>query len=80
MTALLDATGSAVLGLCINPVSGALQALPQLRRAIYADPQDNAEGWRTLGLWLADPSRVPVDVLVAALEARDAASLERLAT
>lgn len=75
---LLDATGSAVLGLCINPISAALQDLPALRRAIYAAPRENAQGWRALVFWLADPSRLPVDALVAQLEARDASSLERL--
>ncbi|MDP6946474.1 MAG: GntR family transcriptional regulator [Myxococcota bacterium] len=80
LSALLDATGSAVLGLCINPISAALGDLPRLRQVIYAEPTDNALGWRALAFWLADPSRLPVEALVAQLEARDAAALERLRT
>jgi hypothetical protein len=77
VAALLDATNSAVLGLCMNPVAHVVSALPALREVIYADPESNVVGWRLLSGWLdtRDPARI--DDLIAALEARDGTSVAR---
>jgi DNA-binding FadR family transcriptional regulator len=81
LSAILDATGSAVLRLCFNPVLGVLAELPDLRDAIYAEPRGNVTGWRALLAWLRAPHRdgaARVDDIVAELERRDAATLRRI--
>jgi DNA-binding FadR family transcriptional regulator len=79
VASLLRATGSSVLGLCLNPITGVLQTLPGLKGAIYADPQSNVIGWRALLPWLANPSLAPVSAIVAAFVERDEQSLRVLA-
>ncbi len=78
--ALLRATGSTVLGLCMNPVARIVSALPALRQTIYAEPAGNLVSWRAMCEWLADPARAPGDVatILDALERRDAASVARI--
>ncbi len=83
VASLVAATGSAVLALCLNPVSAAVRDLPGLRRAIYADPASNLAGWRALGARLRSPPPAddPGPTLAAAvrlLEARDVAALAEL--
>ena len=77
---LVAATGSSVLGLCLNPITSVLTALPALSAAMYGDPQSNLAGWRALLAWLADPSMVPVEVVMAPLAARDKATLAQMNT
>lgn len=74
----LEATGSAVLGLCLNPVSFVVQALAPLREAIYADPDTNVAAYRLLVLWMRHPSRDAIGPVAAELEKRDARTLERV--
>jgi DNA-binding FadR family transcriptional regulator len=81
--ALLRATGSTVLTLCLNPVCAVVRDLPALRRALYCDPVANLRGWRALGLLLrssdlAEEPKVALDALSALLDARDRATLDRL--
>jgi GntR family transcriptional repressor for pyruvate dehydrogenase complex len=71
LAAIVDATGSAVLRLCFNPVLAVVASLPQLREAIYADAQRSVDAYRLLLAWLADPDEEVIPSLVAALEARD---------
>jgi DNA-binding FadR family transcriptional regulator len=78
LEALLDATKSAVLGLWLNPIASVLGAMPELQRAMYAEPEGNVLGWRALAAWLAAPDRSTIDHVVAILEARDEATLARL--
>lgn len=75
--ALVDATGSPVLRLCLNPIVAVVANAPRLRDALYADPATNVAGWRVLGSWLTRPTR-DLDRLVAVLAQHDAASLARL--
>jgi len=75
---LLDATESPVLSLCLNPIAEALETLPSLRGALYVDPPSNVAGWRTLLKWLEDPAPELLVPIVQLLEARDAATVERL--
>jgi DNA-binding FadR family transcriptional regulator len=76
---LLNATGSSVLGLCLNPISQTLWQSRALRQAIYADPRANLDGWRALVPWLIDPTLMPVAGIMEAFKARDTQSLQRLA-
>jgi DNA-binding GntR family transcriptional regulator len=46
IAAFVDATGSAVLALCINPILGVLAELPELAAAVYAEPRTNVLAYR----------------------------------
>ncbi len=76
--ALLAATERPVLRLCLNPVLAVLAELPALRDAMYGRPRDNAAGWRALSAWLEAPVASGVELVVAELARRDAATLQRL--
>jgi DNA-binding FadR family transcriptional regulator len=78
VAALLDATGSPVLRLFLNPVTRALAELPSLTAAIYADPTTNVAAWRVLAAWLMDRPEAAIPRLVDTLAAHDEASLRRL--
>lgn len=78
--ALLAATDSPVLQLCLNPVERAVRDMPALRAAIYEAPGDNLAGWRALLAWLESPRREGIDAIVAILETRDAATVARLSS
>ena len=75
---LLQATGSSVLGLCLNPISETLRHSAPLREAIYSQPQANLAGWRALLPWLINPALAPISELIDAFAARDEQSLMRL--
>jgi DNA-binding FadR family transcriptional regulator len=79
LAAILDATKSPVLRLCLNPVLTVVTSMPDLRAAIYAEPEGNLLAWRALVAWLA-ASRDPalVDDIVAELARRDLVTLSRL--
>jgi DNA-binding FadR family transcriptional regulator len=76
--ALLDATGSPVLRLCMNPVQQVLARLPRLREAIYGEPEGNLIGWRALLAWLDLRDLGILDVIVQELENRDEATVAKL--
>lgn len=76
VAALLDATASPVLRLCLNPVTAVVRGSRELRAAIYADPASNVAGWRAVAAWLRRPTRA--DAVLALLAARDETTLERL--
>ena len=78
IAALLDATDSAVLGLCLNPITAVLRSLPSLRDAIYTSAEDNLAGWRMLLRWLDAPSHETVALIIEGLEQRDEATMARL--
>lgn len=73
--ALVAATGSPVLRLCLNPVLALVLDMPVLRDAMYRDPHANLAGWRALQGWLEAPDPAQVAALGALLDARDAATL-----
>ena len=79
IAALLDATGSTILRVCMNPVIGVLRSSAALREAIYAEPATNLLGWRALAAWLEHPRVELVPQLVAVLAGHDRATLSRLA-
>ena len=74
LAAVLDATGSPVLALCLNPVREVLERCAPLRRAMFREPAGNLAGWRALVAWMEAPDAPPAAIL-ALLEARDAATL-----
>lgn len=78
VAALLAATRSPVLQLCLNPILAVLQSMPALRDAIYADPASNVAGWRLLVAWArrGDPAAAPL--VREELARRDAETLARL--
>jgi DNA-binding FadR family transcriptional regulator len=79
--ALLDATGSLILRVCLNPIVAVLRDSAPLRAAIYAEPAGNLVGWRGLAAWLdagADAKAIPM--LLGILAERDKVTVERLAT
>lgn len=79
VAALLDATGSEVLQLCINPVVAMLRELPGLRDLIYRNPADNLAGWQALVAWLRERDLGSIGVVLGELERRDAEAVARIA-
>lgn len=78
VAALLDATRSPVLRLCLNPVVAVVRGSPALQAALYREPADNVAGFRVLCAWLAAPDARTLDGIIATLAARDRATIERL--
>ena len=75
---IVDATKSAVLRLCLNPVLDVLRSLPRLRDAIYLDAQRSVAAYRVLLAWLASPHRAAIDAIVDELERHDSSTIARL--
>lgn len=69
--ALVTASGSAVLELCLNPVASLLLELPHLQEAMYREPESNVAAFRLVLELVRKRSRGGVEVVVHALEARD---------
>ena len=76
--ALLDATGSMVLRVCLNPIVALVTADARLRAAMYAEPSTNVAGWRGLLAWLDRPTATAIPALVGVLAERDRLTLRRL--
>lgn len=76
--AVVDATRSPVLRLCLNPVTAVVVGNAALREAIYRDPQTNVVGWRAFAAWLARPRSAELPAILALLAARDAATIDQL--
>jgi DNA-binding FadR family transcriptional regulator len=78
LASILEATGSAVFQLCLNPVASVLRSMPALRAAMYADARENAEAYRVLTAFLAHPEPSLLPLVGAELARRDDATLARL--
>jgi GntR family transcriptional regulator, transcriptional repressor for pyruvate dehydrogenase complex len=78
LAAILDATESLVLRLCLNPIVSVLYELPTLRQAIYVRPEDNVEGWRGFLEWMKSPQQEAIPFFMALLKQNDEQSLSRL--
>ncbi|MDQ3367392.1 MAG: FCD domain-containing protein, partial [Myxococcota bacterium] len=76
--ALLSATGSTVLVLCMNPVINVISGSAGLRAALYGDPATNVIAWRALGAWLRDPRPEGLGLMVRVVEEHDRQSVLRL--
>lgn len=77
--ALLDATGSAILRACLNPVIAVVSGCAPLRAALYAEPHGNLAGWRALVAWLDRPDPSAIPVFLSTLAERDRTTVARLA-
>jgi len=78
VSSLLDASHSAVMRLCFNPIATMVGRLPKLRGAIYARPLTNVAGWRVL---VASLRRGDADAIadhVDALQQLDRAAIHAL--
>ncbi len=78
LRALLDAGGSMILRVCLNPIIAVLRDSAPLRRAIYAKPETNLIGWRALGVWIDKPDATTIPVLLGVLAERDRATVKSL--
>jgi GntR family transcriptional repressor for pyruvate dehydrogenase complex len=78
VAALLDATGSSVLRLCMNPVTHVVGSMSELRATIYAEPHENVIGWRLLSAWLETRDAQTIETIMSALEQRDQDSVARV--
>ncbi len=76
--ALVDATGSLILRVCLNPIVAVLRASEPLRAALYGEPATNLLGWRALAAWVERPQADAIPMLLAALAEHDRASVDRL--
>ena len=79
MVAILEATRSRVLRVCLNPITAVLATSPRLRDAIYVEPDASARAYSLLLAWLDAPDVAPVDRLLDEVARRDAATVARLA-
>jgi DNA-binding FadR family transcriptional regulator len=80
LAAILEATGSPVFQLCLNPIATVLGSMPRLRAAMYADTLGGVAAYRVLCAWLAAPERSALGLVVGELERRDEITLDRLQT
>jgi GntR family transcriptional regulator, transcriptional repressor for pyruvate dehydrogenase complex len=78
VAALLAATRSPVLQLCLNPILAVLRTMPELRDAMYAHPESNIVGWRMLVEWVRTGEREAIPLVLAELQRRDQATLSRM--
>ena len=78
VAALLDATHSRVMQLCINPVVAVVARLTNLQAVIYAEPQTNVAGWRLLVDALRKGDSSVSERLISILEERDGVALAAL--
>lgn len=78
IAAILDATGSAVFRLMLNPVAAALAELPELCAVIYRQPRDNLDGYRALLVWLEARAPDAIPSLIEVLTERDRVAIELL--
>lgn len=78
LAAVLDATGSPVLRLCLNPVTQVVSSNAALRAAIYREPASNVAGWRLLAAWMRKPRVGDLSRILAVLAERDAATIDHL--
>lgn len=77
--AVVDATKSTVLALCMNPVAQVLVAVPALQKAMFRQPAHNVAAWRVLVAWMRGArSRAGLARIVEALEERDDRTMKEL--
>ena len=78
--ALLDASGSVALQLCWSSLARVVRDFPQLRDAVFAQPERSVIAYRALLAWLRRDADAPLDPapLLAAMAERDAQTLAQL--
>lgn len=78
LEALVATTDSPVYAMTLSPIRQTLLSLGPMAAAMYREPEANLAGWRALVTWLEDPDRRGIPMVLALLEARDAATLEAM--
>lgn len=78
LAAVLDATRSPVLRLCLNPVIAVVGRNTALRSALYREPALNVAGWRMLAVWMQRPRAADLPRILEILAARDAETVAHL--
>lgn len=78
LATILEATGSPVFQLCLNPVASVLRSMPALRAAMYDDPRSNALAYRALIAFVAEPSPAEFPLVAAELARRDEVTLAKV--
>ncbi len=78
VTSIVAEAGSPVLALCMNPVSAVLRELPQLRVAMYRDPERNVESFRAVLAWMTTRRADLIDAILGELEGHDRATVQAL--
>ncbi len=78
VAAMIDATESAIMRLCLNPVLTAIAEIHELAPAMYVDPTDNVAGHRLLLTWLRNPSLASITTVTQALAARVESTIQRI--
>jgi GntR family transcriptional repressor for pyruvate dehydrogenase complex len=78
LAAVLDATRSPVLRLCVNPVIAVVSRNAALRAALYREPASNVAGWRLLAAWMQRPRAADLSRILDVLAKRDAATIDHL--
>lgn len=78
VAAILNATDSLAFRLILNPLSRALDEVPELRSVMYRNPADNARGYVGLLTWLRSPDVRTIGLLIELLESRDRETLALL--
>ena len=76
--ALLEATGSVVLGLILNPVTIVVQQIEALRRTMYRAPETNVAAYGLLLDFLSSPTLVALPLVLEELRRRDAETVALL--
>lgn len=74
--AVVAATGSMVLVLCMNPISDVVIGLPGLAEAMYAEPMQNVMSYRLLLGWLPQGRPEMLEPIMKALGSHDKATLK----
>ncbi len=79
LRAVVAASGSVVLRVCLNPVIAVVSNSEPLRDALYAEPATNVAAWRALVGWIERPNASAIPLILAALAAHDRGTVARLA-
>ena len=79
ITAMVDATGSTVYALCINPILSVVIDVEPLRDAMYRKPADILAAYRIMQYWLLDPDPAFIGRLMTELVRRDEATVRHMA-
>lgn len=78
LAAILDGTNSAVLALFLNPVMRVVTDMPDLKAAMYDEPETNVAGWQLFVAWLEADPKPPLDAVFEELERRDEKTVRKV--